>query len=86
MPAVHSPPPLCHNQSRCESFTIGFALSDSDSDSDSDPFISTGLQKKYNYLSELRSCEKRVEEGGKEETAGGRWGGSGRRVKSYNER
>ena len=34
-----------------------------------------GLQKKYNYLSELRSCEKRVEEGGREETAGGRWGG-----------
>ena len=31
--------------------------------------------KKYNYLSELRSYEKRVEEGGREETAGGRWGG-----------
>ena len=31
------------------------------------------------YLSELRSCEKRVEEGGREETAGGRWGGGGER-------
>ena len=36
------------------------------------------MQKKYNYLSELRSCEKRVEEGGREETAGGRWGGGER--------
>ena len=47
------------------------------------------IAEKYNYLSELRSCEKRIEEGGSEETAGGRWGGgreSGRRVKSYNER
>ena len=52
---------------------------DSDSDSDSDSFILAGLQKKYNYLSELRSCEKRVEEGGREETAGGRWGGGERK-------
>ena len=32
----------------------------------------------YNYLSELRSCEKRVEEGGREEPAGVGGGGGER--------
>ena len=39
------------------------------------------VQKKYNYLSELRSCEKRVEVGGREETAGVGGGGGGRERK-----
>ena len=50
----------------------------SDSDSDSFSLLLNRITEKVYYLSEPRSCEKsRVEEGGREETAGGRCVGGG---------